>query len=343
MRKLSILFVTIAVFVSLFTLSSCNKKDDGTKTNNTKTDASDFIKSDANGQKVTLKYAPKKGDKFNYKMTANTFSTEKSPGTGNEDVSSEQSMVYYYSQEVADISSSGYITFKMKYDSIIITEKLIAKDSSITQTYNSNKKDSVASKIDFVQYNALAGQEFKFRVSPKGEISEVIELEQIHERIFKALGDTLKPDEKAKIKESMGSDALKSIIQNQFQKFPDNDVYKDSTWTFNSETTLSIFPIKNILSYKLKDVKTDKNIVVGVEATLGIEFLSKEEKQQGMLIKLTDEVAGGNGSVSIDLNRGCVLKKETTTNISMNLKLSAKGQSANSKQTLKTNLNVELL
>ena len=229
MRKLSYLFVTIIVFASLVTLSSCDKKVDDPKTNTTKTDASDFVKSDAGGQKVTLKYAPKKGDKFNYKMTAKTFSTEKSPGTGDEEVSSEQAMIYYYSQEVADISSSGYITFKMKYDSIIITEKLVARDSSITQTYNSNKKDSVSAKIDYVQYNALAGQEFKFRVSPKGEISEVIELEQIHEKIFKALGDTLKPEEKSKIKESMGSEALKSIIQNQFQKFPDNDVYKDST------------------------------------------------------------------------------------------------------------------
>ena len=252
-------------------------------------------------------------------------------------------MIYYYSQEVDNISASGYITFKMKYDSIIITEKLIARDSALTQTYNSNKKDSISAKIDFVQYNALAGQEFKFRVSPKGEISEVIELEQIHERIFKALGDTLKPEEKTKIKESMGSEALKSIIQNQFQKFPENDVYKDSSWTFNSETTLSIFPIRNILGYKLKDLKTDNGVVIGVEATLGIEFLSKEEKQQGMIIKLTNEEAGGSGSVSIDLSKGCIVKKETTTNINMNLKLSAKGQSANSKQTLKTNLNVELL
>ncbi|MFZ4592430.1 MAG: DUF6263 family protein [Ignavibacteria bacterium] len=343
MRKLSYLFVIIVVFVSLVSLSSCNKKDDGTKPNTTKTNATEFVKSDANGQKVTLKYVPVKGEKFNYKMTAKTFSTEKSPGTGDEEISSEQTMTYYYSQEVNDISASGYITYKMKYDSIIITEKLTARDSSITQTYNSNLKDSVNAKIDYVQYNALAGQEFKFRLSPKGEISEVIELEQIHEKIFKALGDTLKADEKAKIKESMGSEALKSIIQNQFQKFPENDVYKDSSWTFNSETTLSVFPIRNVLGYKLKDVKTDKGVVIAIEATLGIEFLSKEEKQQGMNIKLSDEEAGGTGSVSIDLSRGCVVKKETKTSINMNLKLSAKGQSANSKQVLKTNLNVELL
>jgi hypothetical protein len=252
-------------------------------------------------------------------------------------------MVYYYTQEVSEISASGYITFKMKYDSIIITEKLMAKDSSISQTFNSNLKDSIASKIDFIQYNALAGQEFKFRVSPKGEVSEVIELEQIHEKIFKALGDTLKADEKAKIKESMGSEALKSIIQNQFQKFPDKEIYKDSTWSFDNETNLSVFPIKNILSYKLNNVNTDKNVIIDIIATLGIEFLSKEEKQQGMTIKLTNDEAGGTGTVSIDLTKGCVVKKETSTNINMGLKLSAQGQTANSKQTLKTNLIVELL
>ena len=77
MRKLSF-YSYYCCFSFIITLSSCNKKDEGTKTNTTKTDASEFVKSDANGQKVTLKYTPKKGDKFNYKMTAKTFSTEKS-------------------------------------------------------------------------------------------------------------------------------------------------------------------------------------------------------------------------------------------------------------------------
>lgn len=343
MKKLSVIVLSVFLLSSLFTLSSCNKKEDPKKPDSKNTSAGDFVKSDANGQKVTLKYVPKIGDKFRYKMTAKTNSTEQSPATNDKEVTSEQSMIYYYTQEVSDISASGYITFKMKYDSIIISEKLTANDSSIAQTYNSNIKDSVYAKLDFVQYNALAGQEFKYRVSPKGEISEVIELEQIHERIFKALGDTLKNDEKAKIKESMGSEALKSIIQNQYQKFPESDVYKDSSWSFNSETNLSVFPIKNILGYKLNTVTTDNNIVVNIIATLGIEFLSKEEKQQGMTIKLTNEDAGGTGNVTVDLSRGCVVKKETSTNINMNLKLSAKGQSANSKQALKTNLSVELL
>ncbi|MDD5363520.1 MAG: DUF6263 family protein [Ignavibacteria bacterium] len=332
-------FAIICLIIA-FTLTSCNKKDGSG--DNKKTE-SEFIKTDASGQKVTLKMVPKVGDKFRYKMTAKTFSTEKSPATQNEDITSEQTMTYYYTQEVAEVNASGYITYKMRYDSIMIVEKAMSKDSTLTQTYNSNVKDSVSTKLDFVQYNALAGQEFKFRISPKGEIAEVIELEAIHDKIFKALGDTLNAEDKAKIKESMGSEALKSIIQNQYQKFPETDVYKDSTWTFSNETNLSVFPIKNILSYKLKDIKTEKNTIIEIEATLGIEFISKEEKQMGMTIKLMNEEAGGKGTVSFDLTKGCVVKKETNTNINMDLKLSAKGQSANSKQTLKTNLTVELL
>jgi hypothetical protein len=341
-RKYSYLAVAIIITVSLLTLSSCNKKEEST-TDTKKTSNNEFVKTDEKGQKVAMKIAPKVGAKFHYKMTAKTSSTENSPGTQGKDVSSEQSMTYFYTQEVAEISASGYITYKMKYDSILISEKITAEDSTVSQSYNSNIKDSVSNQLDFVQYNALAGQEFKFRISPKGEISEVIELEQIHEKIFKALGDTLKPDDKAKIKESMGSEALKSIIQNQFQKFPDNEIYKDSSWSFSNETNLSVFPIKNILSYKLLDIKTEKNIIADIEATLGIEFISKEEKQMGMTIKLLNEEAGGKGTVTFDFTRGCVIKKETATNINMDLKLSAKGQSANSKQTLKTNLLVELM
>lgn len=335
----NLIYVVLIMAIAL-AVTSCGKKDgpDGKKN-----ESSEFVKTDASGQKVTLKMVPKVGDKFHYKMTAKTFSTEQSPATGNEEITSEQVMTYYYTQEAAEISPSGYITFKMKYDSILIVEKAMSKDSTLSQTYNSNVKDSVSNKLEYVQYNALAGMEFRFRVSPKGEIAEVIELEQIHEKIFKALGDTLNAEDKAKIKESMGSEALKSIIQNQYQKFPENDVYKDSSWTFASETNLSVFPIKNILGYKLKDIKTDKTTQIEIEATLGIEFIEKEAKQMGMTIKLMNEEAGGKGIVFFDLSRGCVVKKETNTNINMDLKLTAKGQTANSKQTLKTNLIVELL
>jgi hypothetical protein len=337
--------ILILVLIGMIAFSSCGKKDDKGNTGKENKSTSELIKKDDKGEKADLKLAPKLNDKFRYKMSAKTVSVEKSPATMDQELTSEQLMTYYYSQEVSEISSAGVVTYKMKYDSIIITSKIAKKDSSLTQVYNSNIKDSVHMMPDFIQYNALIGEEFKLRVSALGEIYDVYELEKIHDNIFKALGDTLSPQEKATIKESMGSDAIKSIIQNQFQKFRGGDVYKDSTWTFNVETSLLVFPIKNILNYKVKDYQvSNDNVIVNIDANLGIDFISTEQKDKsGLNVKIVDSKTGGQGNVVFNLTRGCIVKKETTTNILLDLKISAKGQSAKSMQNLTTSLSVELL
>jgi len=342
-KKISPGIIVLFLIVGLMTMaSSCGKKDGTKDKDNSK---SELLKKDEKGEKVDLKLAPKVGDKFRYKMSAKTVSSEKSPATGDREITSEQNMIYYYSQEVSEISGTGVITYKMKYDSITIISKAAIKDSAITQTYNSNVKDSVHSMPDFIQYNALIGEDFKLRVSQNGEIYDVYELEKIHENIFKALGDTLSPQDKATIKESMGADALKSIIQNQFQKFRGGDVYKDSSWTFSVETSLLVFPIKNILNYKIKDFQVNNGeLIVNIDANLGIDFISTEQKDKsGLTVKINDSKTGGTGLISFNLTRGCIIKKVTNTNIMLDLKMSAKGQSAKSVQNLTTSLNVDLL
>jgi hypothetical protein len=344
-KKLSPGILIFVIIISILTFSSCNKKDDKENSGKDKKSTSELIKKDDKGEKADLKLVPKVNDKFRYKMSAKTVSTEKSPATMDKEITSEQLMTYYYTQEVSEVSGMGVVTYKMKYDSILITSKASSSDSSISQIYNSNVKDSVNSLPDFIQYNALIGQEFKMRVSALGEIYDIYELEKIHENIFKALGDTLSPQEKATIKESMGADAIKNIVQNQFQKFHGGDVYKDSSWTFTVETSLLVFPIKNILNYKVKDFQvTNGEVIVNIEANLGIDFISKEQKDKsGLTIKISDSKTGGTGAIVFNLTRGCIMKKETSTNILLDLKLSAKGQSAKSVQNLSTSLSVELL
>lgn len=341
-KKSSIIYLFSVLIIAFLVFQSCD--DNGKKTNGDSKGNADLIIKDDKGEKVNLKLRPKVGDTLTYKMIANTLSDEKSPATKDQDLHTEQLMTYYYTQEVTEISEAGVITYKMKYDSIRIESKVSAKDSTISEVYNSNVEDSIHALPDFIQYNALIGEYFKLRVSDLGEVYDAYELENIHEKIFKALGDTLTPQEKAAIKESMGADALKSIIQNQYQKFPDHEVYKDSSWTFTSETSLLIFPIKNLLSYKLLDIKEeDENYILTIDAALGIEFISKEQKEKGLTIKLANSNTGGKGTVSFNLSRGCIVKKETSTNIDLDMKLSAQGQSANSLQKLTTSLIVELL
>jgi len=328
--------------------AGCNDKNESTEKNgkneNSGSAGSEFLKKDESGTRVSLIVKPKKGDIFRYRMNAKTTSKEKSPLTEDKEMTSTQDILYYYTEEVNDVSSAGIVTYKVKFDSISIASSVSTSDSSLSLKYNSNVKDSVYSKPDFIQYNSIMNEEFFARVSQNGEISEIYGMEKIYENMFKALGDTLTTEQKQTLKESFGNDAVKAVLQQQFQMFPEKEVYLDSSWTRSYETQILIFPVKNILSYKLKEVKEEnKQVLLAIEAELAVEFIEKELKDKSMTYKVEDAKTGGKGNINFNLTRGCVTLKETNTNIDLNMKISAGGQSMKTFQNVVTELKVELL
>lgn len=344
--------ITMFVFIfgiSLTLLQGCGKKEepvnDKPKSEISSDGANaDLLKKDSLGTKVSLVLKPKKGDILRYKMNAKTTSKEKSPMTGDKEMTSMQDIYYYYSEEVNDVTSSGIITYKIKFDSINIVSTISSSDSSVSMTYNSNIKDSAYSKPDFIQYNSIMNEEFFARVSPNGEISETYGLEAVYEKMFKALGDTLTNEQKESLKDSFGKDAIRAVLQQQFQIFPENEVYMDSTWVRSYETQILIFPVKNILSYKLKEVKSEnKQNMLFIDADLDVDFIEKEIKDKQMSYKVEDVKTGGKGSIVFNLSRGCLTKKETTTNIDLGMRISAGPQSVKTSQTVLTDLKVNLV
>lgn len=342
-RFLPAIILILFISTGLITLQSCNKspgdKKDTSKTSSSSGNNSDLIK----GDRITLKMAPKKGDVFRYGMTAKTSTKENSPMTNKQDLTQDQTIQYYYTQEVSDIVD-GVVTYKVKYDSISVVTGLTQKDSSISAKYNSNVKDSMYSKADFIQYNAIIGENFFIRVTAKGEITDVYGLEKVYEKMFKAFGDTLKEADKAQVKESFGNDAIKSVMQQQFQIFPDNEVVKDSSWTRSYDTQLLVFPGRNSLKYKITDVKTENGeTILTIDADLNTELLKDEMKDKTVTYKVENSSFNGKGTIVFNLSKGCVVKKETTTKIDLSLKMSGGGQSMSSVQNVTTNMNVNLL
>jgi hypothetical protein len=345
-RSLSPIVFLFAI-IALLNFSSCDKKETGdTGQSNTKPSgqSSELIKQDDKGTKVSLILKPKKGEVFRYKINAKTTSSEKSPLTGDKEMNSEQDINYFYTEEVNDISSAGIITYKIKFDSINIVSTVKSADSSVSIKYNSNVKDSVYSKPDFLQYNAIMNEEFFARVSQQGEVSEIYGLEAVYDKIFKGLGDTLTAEMKDELKNSFGKEAITAVLQQQFQMFPQNEVYKDSTWTRSYETRILIFPVKNVLTYKISDIKEEAGkTLLTIDADLAVEFIEKEFKEKGMTYKAEEISTGGKGKIIYDITRGCVARKETSTNIDLGLRLSARGQSIMTKQKVKTQLDVQQL
>jgi len=334
-------YIALGVFVAAFVITAgCgDKKDDVT---GDKTVTTDLVKKDSiTGQQVVqLKYVVKKGDKFNYKMVAKTSNMEKSPATEDKEITQNNEINYFYSKEVNDVEPSGIISYKITFDSITIASSM--GDQNIK--YNSNVNDSVKQNPAFIQYNAVVANPFYIRVSALGEITSVYGLETIYDNLFKALGDTLKEADKQEIKESFGENSIKEILQQEYQICPSAPVAVDSSWTKSFTTAVLFFEVVNNAKYTLKGIENkDGSSIANIEAALNVEFKTREVNERGMKVKIEKDETGGNGKISLNLNRGCIVYKETMTNLKLDLKLSAQGQSANSSQAVTTNLYVTLL
>ncbi len=348
MPNISIKYIISTLFFAVFSiliLQGCDdKKDDGNTGKGSDTVNSNLVIKDDKGVKVNLLLKPKVGDVLRYRMNAKTTSKEKSPMTQDKEITSVQDINYYYKEEVTEITTAGIVSYKITFDSITIISNLASADSSVSLAYNSNIKDSIYSKPDFLQYNAIMGEDFYARVAPNGEISDVYGLESVYEKMFKALGDTLTKEQKETLKDSFGKDAIKAVLQQQFQMFPDNPVYVDSAWTRSYETQMLIFPVRNSLSYKLKEVKEEnKQTLLTIDADLAVDFIEKEIKDKEMSYKVEDSKTGGKGVIIYNITKGCVTKKETNTNLDLTMKISAGSQSVKTTQNVTTELIVNLI
>jgi hypothetical protein len=340
-KSLAVKLLLIAAVVFVY---SCGKKTDDTNkttdTGDTKTSVPIGKDSISGKEKVFFKYVVNKGDKFSYKMEASTTNSENSPATGGQDVKQDNTINYYYSKETTDIDGNGIITFKVKFDSITIRAAI---DTMIIK-YSSNINDSVKANPNFIQYNSVINEPFFMRISSDGEITDVYGLEKIYENIFKALGDTLKEADKNSIKESFGKDAIKEILQQEYQIFPKQEVIKDSSWVKVFNTQVAVFEVVNNAKYTFKGIEDKNNQkIANIEALLSVEFKNKEVKEKGMTMTVEKAETDGSGKIAFNLTRGVISSKETTTKLNLALKLAAQGQSAKSTQGVVTNLKVTLL
>jgi hypothetical protein len=254
-------------------------------------------------------------------------------------------MDLYFLNEVMEVNDAGIITYKVRYDSIMVNIGASDKDTSYSLIYNSNIKDSVYKKSDFVTFNALIGNDFRVRVSSLGEVSTIYDLEKIQNIIYKEYGDTLEANEKEIVKKSL-EDQLKELIQTQYQIFPDKEIKKDSTWTSVQQSVLGSFPVENILNYTITSIEEkEEGNIVGLTAALDFKILENtyKEKTTGITYKLDEIKGSGSGKIQFNITRGCIVFKETEKSLSAKIQASLKGQSATSSKTDVIKLKLELL
>ncbi|MBS1516324.1 MAG: hypothetical protein JSS63_14930 [Bacteroidetes bacterium] len=320
LKRFSPAILSIVFILSGFiTLQSCNK-DGGEKKDSTKNSGSnsEFIKGDI----VTLKLKPKKGETARYSMeTKNSRIAASVLGSKENKFSQAATTMYYFTQEVSDVEED-IVTYKIKIDSVKLTNSGTQNDSTITISYNSNVKDSVYNQPENIPYNSLVGENFFIRVSARGELSNLYGLEKVYDKIFKSLGDTISQQVKSEIKTNF-EEQFKSEMQQQFPFLPEAPIKKDSAWTKSTEMQIMYFPAKNVISYKIADIKTENGeTIVTINGELSIQVLKDELKEKGSTVKLESSNFNGKATVVFNLTKGILLKKETSTTAKLDIKVS---------------------
>ena len=333
------------IFILIFSLIiSCGRKEEKVTENKDSSSVAGLIKKDpvTGKDKVVPKYIVRKGDKFSYKLTEKNAVTQKGDITENKEVSQSSENNYYYTKEVTDVdNAAGIITYKVQYDSIVMSAKMDTQEVA----YNSNVKDTNNMNAALVKmYNSMIKEPFYIRVSQEGEITDVYGLEKIHENIFKALGDTLNDQEKAQVKDSFGKDAIKEVLQQEYQVFPKQEVSVDSSWIRSYNTALSVFEVVNTAKYTLKSIENKNNqYIFNIEAGLNVEFLKKEVQEKGIKFVVENSETSGSGTIVFNFSKGCIQSKQTTTAVTLGVKMSSQGQSAKNEQKVTSSTSVALL
>lgn len=337
----SLAFKLLVSALIVYIVGCGDKKDEKTDGKQDSIISSLITKDPATGKdKVQLKYVVSIGDTFRYKMVAKTSNSENSPATEGKEVKQDNEINYFYTKVVDNIEASGIISYKVTYDSILITSQM--EDELVK--YNSNVNDSMKNNPAFIQYNAVIAEPFYIRVSSAGEITDVYGLEKIHENLFHALGDTLREEDKMTIKESFGKESVKEVLQQEYQMFPPEPVDVDSSWIKSYNNQIMFFEVVNSAQYTLKSLEDkDGKKIASIEATLVVEFLNKEIKERGIKFTIEKSETTGSGKITFDMSRGCITSKETSTTLNLDLRMSASGQSAKSEQKVITNMSVTLL
>jgi len=327
--KIGVFTIIIAVF---FIAAGCgNKKDDKTGDTSGNPRSRFIIKDSATGkEKIILKFVPKKGDIFKYRLDLDAMQSESSPFTGDKEISQNTNQVYFFTQEVTDINEKGIITYKVKFDSVQIT----IKQDTNKVFYNSNVNDSNRTNPLFFSYSAVVGQPFKFRLAPDGKIIELIELEEIKAAYMKLLPDTLTEAQKEKdYAQNFDPESLRGLLEEELVRFKTEYVDVDQPYQFTDDETLLVFKTKTTRQYKINEIKEETGkLLVMMTGELNVEFATKEYMEKGEKMKLDNYETKGVSNITIDLARGIIVKKEVNVPLNIDVTLSAKGESVSVKR-----------
>lgn len=305
-NKMKYLFLSVVLLLTVTTaFVGCGDSSDPANNQVTMNYDSTQLKSKAVGpleKPITLKYALKKDEVYNYLLT--TVTTEKQINSmGDSSVAREVKMTksQYVSVTVKEVEANGVFEVSVHLKKV----KIEYSDGKQTIKFTTGEKTDSSTEKQFVNLGALTSAPFSARVSERGEIKELYRVDDIFTKLTEALGikDSLSAAETSQYKEQLVQTELKPLVAAIFKPLPENAIGQDQTWD-NTPQPLSnqVFTLATRLIYKAKEMQEYKgDMLLYIKGSIEQKAeINPEATKAGLIVDVPKVIADADLYFNVD-------------------------------------------
>lgn len=332
------LFGMTSALLLIFILMGCGKKEN--TQNAASIDTSKLQSVDMSGKKIYLKYQFKKNDKLRYKLTTitNTIQTVKADTLTKS--TADQTLTYNFDLEVIEVDKDNVAELTVNISSITFNGNINGEKLH----YDSKAEQTKADKDKFGEFEVIVNSPFRARINQKGEVLEVTRIDKMLEKMISMKPEMQKmaADQKVALIKNISEGEIRPRTQLLFRELTTGEVAKDSSWQLISPAKVAVFQMENISKFKVENfVKVGDDNAARISASLTSKWTGeKKGSQEGMNFIFDDPKISGDGTIIFNIDKGLIVKSETSTTVEMGVQVDGKDASQKMRRTYRKDLSM---
>ncbi len=284
----------------------------------------------------------KAGDVYRYRVTQ--FSE-----AGPDSAVATSKSVHVYTKTVRKVRSDGSYEISMRFDTIRVdlTVKNRTTGALLTEQHYTSTDSSQRSNANYMQFNALLGEDVSIFVDPKGVITEVGDVAPIVTKMLSKAGPGVTPAIREQVGEQIKQAVYMSFYGQEHIPLPSQAIDSTGSWSIPSTNPIAeLFTMSSVASYHIDGVRTIRSrrvasITGQVKGSVDTRPLPKNAP---FSVKILSSTISGTTRSLLDVDGGFTIAKKNAVTFSVTARLESPAVGTkNVSQTQVSRYEIELL
>jgi hypothetical protein len=272
----------------------------------------------------------RKGDVLRYRVSQSSEATQDS-------TIAQQRSSHVYTKTVREAHPDGTFTVAMRFDSIRVnfTARNRSTGAAMLSKSYSSSDSAQRSSPEFIQYNALLGEDVDLVIDHRGGIVRVGNVSKIVNQLLKSLGQNPPPSASAQLTAQVQNAIYGAFHGQEIIPFPAGRLDSTGRWT-NAMTTpiAELFTVATKATYQVtavKKIRTHRIATIDAQVT-GSMNVRPLPREAGIAVTIDKSAITGSSDALLDVDGGYTISKKNT--ISMNVTATVRGGQRGERQTV---------